>query len=154
MANITDESELMRLIKCAREGYVTAFVKRDYLGAMNSLAKKMQRDDETFEKSFTRMLKTPDGRDLYGAYRKARGASYTEPAAPASSATTDLSKSSPTWRQIEHLADILTEEAKAGGRVLKRIDAISAALRTPAGRELRKRFQAEAVEIAKRGVRV
>lgn len=113
----------------------------------------VQKDGETSEAAVVRFGCTPDGQIIKRAYKEAfrreRGTSAIGKAAP-NTARYDHSRASPAWLAIERLADEFVLEAEADGRVIKRADALSQALRTSRGQALKKQLRAETAELAKR----
>ncbi len=135
-----------KMVKLAKAG-VVSLTKRDWMHALDDLAKSMRKPKETHEQAFARTLKSENGGTLYQAYRKAKDE------APAKSAPQpSLADQSPAWREIVRLAEEyrqLQPKSKdgtplgKGGKPMTLEQAITAILETPAGQELRNRHREE-----------
>lgn len=135
-----------KMVKLAKAD-VVSLTKRDWMHALDDLAKSMRKPKETHEQSFARALKTLEGGTLYQAYRKAKDEPPARPAPQPS-----LSDQSPSWREIVRLAEEHRQaqtKNKEGtplgrsGRPMTLEQAITAILETPAGQELRNRHREE-----------
>lgn len=128
-----------KMVRLAKAG-VVSLTKRDWLHALDDLAKSIRKAKETHEQAFARVLKTEDGVTLYNAYRKAKDEAPERPKAQPS-----LADQSPAWREIVRLAEEhrqLNPKAK-NGKPMTLEQAITAILETPAGQELRNRHREE-----------
>lgn len=135
-----------KMVRLAKSG-VVSLTKRDWMGALDDLAKSIRKSKETHEQAFARALKTPDGGTLYQAYRKAKDEAPERPKPQPS-----LADQSPAWREILRLAEEYREsqpKAKDGtpksksGKPMTLEQAITAILETSAGQELRNRHREE-----------
>lgn len=153
MAFIKNQSDAQVVGVLKSVGAAHAFSANHLNEIMERSGEAIQKEGETREAAVVRFCNTPDGRIIrkayYEAFRRERGTSAIGKAAP-NTARYDHSRTSPAWRAIEMLADEFVLEAEAAGRVIKRADALSQALRTPRGQVLKKRLHEETVELAKR----
>ena len=135
-----------KMTKLAKAG-VVSLTKRDWMHALDDLAKSTRKPKETNEQAFARVLKTPDGGTLYQAYRKAKDEAPTRPAPQPS-----LADQSPAWREIVRLAEEYRQlqpknkdgtPLGKGGKPMTVENAITVILETTAGQELRNRYREE-----------
>jgi len=79
----TGDAAVSEIRKMLDDGDFDGYEKSDYTEMLNTLAESIQKDGESFQKSFVRAIETPAGHEIFQLLKSAPGSDFGKAKAPA-----------------------------------------------------------------------